>query len=74
MAIVADLSENFPNSLSGGIDQKRSDYSRSLAGAPNTLGTVPAFAGELVINNLTGDLWYAKGLTTADWTPFVLSY
>ena len=74
MATVPDLSGNFPVSLPGGIDRKRSDYSRAVAGSPLTLATVPAFAGEIVLNNATGDLWFAKGLTASDWTPFVLSY
>lgn len=74
MAIVADLSGNFPVSLPGGVDRKRSDYSRAVAGTPIALSTTPDFAGEIVLNTVTGELWYAKGLTAADWTPFTLSY
>jgi hypothetical protein len=74
MATVADLSGNFPASLPSGVDRKRSDYSRIIGGSPITLATTPAFAGEIVLNNVTGDLWYAKDTTVAGWTPFVLSY
>ncbi len=74
MAIVPDLSGNFPASLPSGVDRKRSDYTRTIAGSPVALATVPAFSGEIVINSLTGDLWYAKDTTAAGWTPFVLSY
>lgn len=74
MATVADLSGNFPVSLPGGVDRKRSDYSRIVAGSPVVLATVPAFTGEIVLNSVNGELWYAKDVTAAGWTPFVLSY
>ena len=72
MAIVADLSGNFPVSLPSGVDRKRNDPNRALAGSPVALATTPTFSGEIVINTVTGDLWYAKGLTSADWTPYAL--
>ncbi len=74
MAIVPDLSGNFPASLPSGVDRKRSDYNRIIAGSPVTLATVPMFSGEIVLNSATGDLWFAKDVTAAGWTPFVLSY
>ncbi len=74
MATVPDLSGNFPESLPLGTDRKLCDYSRALSDSPRTLATLPAFSGEIVLSNATGDLWIAKGLTASDWTPFVLSY
>ncbi len=74
MATVADLSGNFPVSLPGGVDRKRSDYNRAVAGSPVSLATTPQYSGEIVRNSLTGELWYAKDITSAGWTPFALSY
>ena len=74
MTTVPDLSGNFPASLPSGVDRKHSNYSRIVAGSPVVLATVPAFAGEVVLNSVNGELWYAKDVTAAGWTPFVLSY
>jgi hypothetical protein len=74
MAIVADLSGNFPVSLPNGIDRKHYDYSRILNGSPVALSTVPEFAGEIVLNSVNGELWYAKSVTAAGWTPFRVAY
>ncbi len=74
MATVPDLSGNFPTSLPGGVDRKHSDYNRIVVGSPVTLATTPAYAGEIVLNSVTGDLWYAKDITAAGWVPFTLSY
>lgn len=74
MATVPDLSGNFPASLPSGVDQRRTDYNRAVAGSPVTLATVPQYAGEIVLNSANGDLWYAKDVTAAGWTPFVLTY
>lgn len=67
MAIVADLAR-----IGDPIDRKHNDPSRKVAGTPTALALTPAFAGEIVMNTNTGELWYAKGITVSDWTPMIL--
>lgn len=66
MATVADLSGNFPASLPTGVDRSYAGVSRKSASTPQGSLT-PAFVGEIVLTEDTGELYVAQGLTDTDW-------
>ena len=70
MAIVPDLSGNFPASLQNGVDTRLASVSRNNNGSP--IGTLtPAFSGELVLDTTLVQIYRATGLTNLHWTPVV---
>lgn len=69
MAIVPDLSGNFPASLPTGIDPEVSSINRIVAAAPNG-SLLPLFVGERVRDNVTGLMYISEGLTITDWVLF----
>ncbi len=67
MAVVADLSGNFPISLPMGVDRQYADVNRVVAGSP--FGTVtPAYANEIVQDSTTGSLYIAMSQLNTSWT------
>lgn len=60
MAIVVDKSGNSP------LDVPYSSPNRKNAGTPLATLT-PLYSGEVVQDTTTGAIWYATGLTSADW-------
>jgi hypothetical protein len=71
MAIVPDLSGNFPVALPTGIDTRTSSVNRRNAGTPS--GTLtPLFAGEIVQDTTANQLFMGTGTTNVDWTPVFL--
>lgn len=66
MAIVPDLSGNFPQSLPLGVEGSFSTPNRKNAGNPLTVLT-PRYSGEIVQDTTTGTIYIAVGLTAADW-------
>lgn len=72
MAIVADLSGNFPASLPTGVDPELGTVNRTVASTP--VGSLtPLFVGERVRDNVANLLYIAEGLTTADWALYTLT-
>lgn len=71
MAIVADLSGNYPQSLPTGVDRNTAHKNRDYAGSPyNTL--TPAYPGEIVLDTVSTQTWIAAGTSTTSWTPITL--
>ena len=68
MAIVSDLSGNFPASLPTGVDVRLSSVTRNNVGTP--IGALtPAFPGEIVLDTLSVQLYRATGTSNTSWTP-----
>ncbi|CAB4163625.1 hypothetical protein UFOVP810_37 [uncultured Caudovirales phage] len=72
MAIVPDLSENFPNSLLTGTDTKLSSVNRQNAGTPISVLT-PLYSGELVLDTLQSQLYMGTGTANTSWVPVHVS-
>jgi hypothetical protein len=66
MAIVPDLSGNFPASLPSGVDRNYAGVSRDVVGNPFSV-TTPLFSGEVVRDSTSGALYQAIGLTNTSW-------
>ena len=78
MAIVPDLAGSSPgainNSIPTGVDRKLSTPNRTNAGTPYGVLT-PAYAGEMVLDSTTAQLWTTSGgLTTTSWIPVTKVY
>lgn len=72
MAIVADLSGNFPPSLPGGVDTRLSSVNRNNAGSP--VGTLTgAYPGEIVLDTVNNITWMNTGPTNTQWTPVTIA-
>ena len=72
MAIVADLSGNFPVDNLTGSDTRLSSVNRRNAGSPS--GTLtPRYAGEIVMDTTGSQLFMGTGTTNTDWTPVFVS-
>jgi len=70
MAIVADLSGNYPVSLPTGADQKLAKWNRSNAGAPSGSLT-PLYPGEVVLDTTNRMLWRATDTSAnTSWLPY----
>ena len=67
MATVVDLAR-----IGDPVDQKLNDPNRKISGSPIALALTPVYAGEIVMNTLTGELWFGKGITSSDWTPLII--
>jgi hypothetical protein len=67
MAVVADLAR--PGEP---LDRPQTKPNRKAAGSPITLALTPSYAGEIVLNTDTGELWLALGTASNDWVPAVL--
>ncbi len=52
----------------GKLDKKISSPNRKIAGNPLSSVT-PLYAGEIVLDSSTGNMWYALDLTNTGWTP-----
>lgn len=68
MAIVADLSGNFPNSTPTGVDGSFASVNRVVAAPPNGV-TTPLYSGEVVRDTAGQALWIALGLANTAWVP-----
>lgn len=67
MAIVPDLSENYPEGVYG-ADGSFSSVNRIVAASPNGV-TTPLYSGEILRDTSTQALWQAIGLTNTSWVP-----
>ena len=72
MATVADLSGNFTVDNPTGVDVRTSSVNRRNAGTPT--GTLtPRYAGEIVHDTTSNQLFMGTGTTNTDWTPVLVS-
>ena len=71
MAIVPDLSTNFPASLPLGTDGSFSTINRTLAAVPTGV-TTPLYSGEIVFETAGQSLWQAVGTTNTSWVPALI--
>lgn len=68
MAIIVnkDNSGIIANGATANIDRPYSSPNRKQAGTPLAT-TTPLYSGEIIQDTTAGTLWYALGLTSADW-------
>jgi hypothetical protein len=71
MAIVPDLSGNFPASLPLGTEGSFSSVNRIVAAPPNS-ATTPLYSGEVVRDSSTQLLWRALGTTNTSWVNAII--